>query len=96
MGSAHRVATVRDEAAIIAVVAQNVRARRKAAGLSQEDLAHEAGVDRTYVSQVERRQRNVTIVVLARLAKALGTTADQLLVAPAEPRQTRGRRGTSS
>jgi transcriptional regulator with XRE-family HTH domain len=96
MGSAHRVATVRDEAAIIAVVAQNVRALRKAAGLSQEELAHEAGVDRTYVSQVERRQRNVTIVVLARLAKALGTTADQLLVAPVELRQARGRRGTSS
>jgi transcriptional regulator with XRE-family HTH domain len=90
------VATVRNEAAIIALVAQNVRARRKAAGLSQEQLAHEARVDRTYVSQVERRQRNVTIVVLARLAKALGTTADQLLIAPSEPRQTRGRRVTSS
>jgi transcriptional regulator with XRE-family HTH domain len=85
---------VRNEAAIIALVAQNVRTRRKAAGLSQEALAHEAGVDRTYVSQVERRQRNVTIVVLARLAKALGTTADQLLVAPPELRQARGRRGT--
>jgi transcriptional regulator with XRE-family HTH domain len=96
MGSAHRVATVRDELAIIALVAQNVRTRRHAAGLSQEALAHEAGVDRTYVSQVERRQRNVTIVVLARLAKALGTTADQLLVAPVELRQPRGRRGASS
>jgi transcriptional regulator with XRE-family HTH domain len=89
------VATVRDEAAIIAVVAQNVRLRRKAAGLSQEELAHEAGVDRTYVSQVERRLRNVTIVVLARLARALGTTADQLLIPPTEPRQTRARRGAS-
>lgn len=90
------MATVRDEAEIIAVVAQNVRALRRAAGLSQEELAHEARVDRTYVSQVERRQRNVTIVVLARLAKALGTTADQLLVAPVELRQPRGRRGTST
>ena len=42
----------------------------------------EAGLDRTYISQVERRQRNVTIEVLARLAKALGTTADQLLIPP--------------
>ncbi len=65
--------------AIIETVARNVRAARRAAGLSQEALALEAGVDRTYVSQVERRQRNITITVLARLAKALGTTPDRLL-----------------
>jgi transcriptional regulator with XRE-family HTH domain len=50
-------------------VADNVRSLRKAAELSQEELAHEAGLDRTYISQVERRQRNVTIVVLAKIAK---------------------------
>ena len=67
---------------IIVVLAENVRRMRKAAALSQESLALEAGLDRTYISQVERRQRNVTIEVLARLAKALGTTADQLLIPP--------------
>jgi len=46
---------------------------------SEEDLALEAGLDRTY-SQVERGTRNWTIVVLARLARALQTTPDQLLV----------------
>jgi transcriptional regulator with XRE-family HTH domain len=71
----------RDETGIVQVVAQNVRLARIAIGLSQEELAHEADVDRTYVSQVERRKRNITIVVLARLAKVLGTTPDQLLVA---------------
>ena len=43
----------------------------------------EAGIDRTYISQVERGTRNCTIVVLARLARAfeaLKTTPDQLLV----------------
>jgi transcriptional regulator with XRE-family HTH domain len=40
----------------------------------------EAGLDRTYISQVERGKRNVTIVVLARIAKALKTTPDKLLV----------------
>ncbi|WP_247316422.1 helix-turn-helix transcriptional regulator [Bradyrhizobium sp. 141] len=44
------------------------------------DLALEAGLDRTYVSQVERGARNCTIIVLARLAKALQTTPDRLLV----------------
>lgn len=64
---------------IIAVVAANVREARKAAGLSQEELALEAEVDRTYISQVERGKRNITILVLARLARAMGTTASALL-----------------
>jgi transcriptional regulator with XRE-family HTH domain len=75
-------------------VARNVRAKRKAVGLSQEALAHEAEVDRTYVSQVERAKRNLTISVLARIAKALKTTPDLLLIpgsiSPAK--RTRGAR----
>jgi transcriptional regulator with XRE-family HTH domain len=86
------MAAPKDETGIITVVAQNVRTLRRAAGWSQEELAYEANVDRTYVSQVERRQRNLTIVVLARLAKALGTTADQLLVPSVEAGQRRYRR----
>jgi transcriptional regulator with XRE-family HTH domain len=69
-----------DGTGIIKVVAETVRQARKAAGLSQEDLALEADLDRTYISQVERGKRNVTIVVLARIAKALKTTPDRLLV----------------
>ena len=69
-----------DETGIIRVVAEAVRRARKAAELSQEDLALEAGLDRTYISQVERGKRNVTIIVLARIAKALKTTPDRLLV----------------
>lgn len=75
-----------DETGIVDVVAQTVRKARKAAGLSQEKLAFEAGLDRTYVSQVERGKRNVTIVVLARLAFALKTTPDRLLVSPRRSR----------
>ena len=67
---------------IIQTVAQNVRGARKAAGMSQEELAHEADVDRTYISQVERQQRNLTVSVLARIARALNTTPDKLLVPP--------------
>lgn len=54
--------------------------------MSQEELAFKADVDRTYISQVERRKRNVTIVVLARIAKALGTTPDRLLVPSRKPK----------
>ena len=69
-----------DETGIIDVVAAAVRKARKGLRLSQEALALDAGLDRTYVSQVERGTRNCTIVVLARLARALKTTPDQLLV----------------
>jgi transcriptional regulator with XRE-family HTH domain len=69
-----------DETGIIDVVAVAVRKARKSLRLSQEDLALEAGLDRTYISQVERGTRNCTIVVLARLARALKTTPDRLLV----------------
>jgi transcriptional regulator with XRE-family HTH domain len=70
----------KNDLGIVGIVADNVRSLRKAAELSQEELAHEAGLDRTYISQVERRQRNVTIVVLAKIAKALDVTPDRLLV----------------
>ncbi len=76
-----------DEKGIIGVVAETVKRARKAAGLSQEALAFEADLDRTYISQVERRKRNVTIVVLARIAKALKITPDRLLI---PPRKTKG------
>jgi len=77
----------KNDLGIVGVVADNVRALRKAAKLSQEELAHEAGVDRTYISQVERRQRNVTIVVLAKIATALNVTPDTLLIVPSSRRR---------
>jgi len=76
--------------AIIQLVARNVRAMRKAAGLSQEELADLAEIDRTYVSQVERGLRNLTISVLARISRALKTSPDKLLVAPQDHVARRG------
>ena len=73
------------DSTIIEIVAVNVRVARKAAGLSQEELAHEAQIDRTYISQVERKQRNLTISVLARIARALDTTPDRLLAPAIQP-----------
>lgn len=71
---------MRDETGIIGVVAERVKRARKAAGWSQEELAFEAGLDRTYISQVERCKRNLTVIVLARIAGALKTTPDKLLL----------------
>lgn len=60
-------------------VGRTVRQARQRAGLSQEALADKAGIDRTYVSGVERGLRNPTVTILARLAAALGIEVADLL-----------------
>jgi transcriptional regulator with XRE-family HTH domain len=54
-----------------ALVARNIRRIRVARGLSQEALAVDAEIDRTYVSRLERGLENPTVGVLERLANAL-------------------------
>jgi len=49
-----------------------VRETRQAKGMSQEDLAGAAGLDRTYISHLERGLRNPSLLHLQKLAKALG------------------------
>ena len=61
------------------VLAANVRRLRKVRALSQEQLAFDAEVDRTYVSQLERRINNPSMLVLYRIARVLGTTVPALL-----------------
>jgi len=58
--------------------AQNLRRVRKAKGWSQEELADRAGVDRTYVSGIERGVRNPTISNVKKLADALEVTVGTL------------------
>lgn len=53
------------------VVAKNLRRLRHDRGLSQEELADRASVDRTYVSSLEREQYAASIDMLAKLASAL-------------------------
>jgi transcriptional regulator with XRE-family HTH domain len=60
-------------------VGLNVRKFRGARSLSQEELAFECGLHRTYVSGVERGVRNPTVVVLEKIAKALKVGASRLL-----------------
>lgn len=71
-----------DEAAKEAILkrfGETFRAERLKAGLSQEELANRAGLDRTYVGGVERGERNVSLVNLVRLARALGISVADLL-----------------
>ncbi|HAE26613.1 MULTISPECIES: helix-turn-helix domain-containing protein [Hyphomonas] len=61
------------------VFAQNLRRLRRAKGLSQEELAYRADIDRTYVSLLERRVYSASIDTLAKLAEALEVAPDVLL-----------------
>ncbi len=62
-----------------AAFAEVVREQRAKKGVSQEDLAHDAGLHRTYVGLIERGLRNPTIEVGHALALALGTTLSDLI-----------------
>lgn len=53
-------------------LADDIRAARIASGLSQEALALASDVDRTYVSQLERGLANPSLLILSRIALALG------------------------
>jgi ribosome-binding protein aMBF1 (putative translation factor) len=61
------------------VVGRNLRARRQAQGLSQEDFAHAIGVHRTYLGDVERGERNISLQRLERIALELDVEARSLL-----------------
>ncbi|MGZ5938231.1 MAG: helix-turn-helix domain-containing protein [Rhizomicrobium sp.] len=65
------------------VLAVNLRKLRRAEGLSQEELAHRAKIDRTYISSLERSLYAAGIDVVDRLARVLGVEAADLLRRPA-------------
>ena len=68
-----------DDASIQQHVGAAVRHYRVRAGLTQASLAEQAGLHRTYINQVEHGHKAATVVVLVRLARALGITPATLL-----------------
>ncbi|PKR89084.1 transcriptional regulator [Pleomorphomonas diazotrophica] len=64
------------------LVAWNMRRLRVAKDISQERLANEAGVDRTYVSRLERKMENPSIGILDKIASALDAHVSELLREP--------------
>lgn len=60
-------------------LAVNMKRLRKERGWSQETLADEAGLDRTYISGIERKVKNPTIAVVERVTKALECPLGSLL-----------------
>ncbi len=61
------------------IVGTNVRRLRVERGLTQEQLAHDAEIDLTYLGGIERGRRNPSVDVLGRLAASLGVRPGDLL-----------------
>ena len=64
------------------VFATNLRRLRHEKGLSQDDLAYEAEVSRSYLSQLEKGTFNASLKIVGRLADALGVEPAELLKLP--------------
>ena len=77
-------------------MAWNLRRLRTERGISQERLAADAGVDRAYLSEIEREQGNVTVDLLDRLAAELDCRPGEFLAEPvaneAPPKLRSGRK----
>ena len=65
------------------LVAWNLRRLRVARGVSQDDLAHMAEVERAYVGHLERGSRNPTVLTLEKLSKAMDAHISEFFVVPA-------------
>lgn len=63
----------------LAYLGKAIRGLRLEVGLSQEALADEAGVDRSYIGGIERGEHNVALVNLVKIAQALKITTSDLL-----------------
>ena len=65
-----------------ALLAWNLRRLRSEQGVSQEKLAHDTGIDRAYVSELEREQGNASVDLLDRLAQSLSVPLREFFVEP--------------
>ncbi len=65
--------------ALLIAIGLRVRKLRKSKGMSQEEFALEANLDRTYISDVERGARNISVKNLHKISSTLGITLSELL-----------------
>ncbi|MGB4100736.1 MAG: helix-turn-helix transcriptional regulator [Alphaproteobacteria bacterium] len=56
---------------VCSVVGANIRKLRNGLSLSQEDLAFKAGIDRSYLSEIENGYKNLSLIILDQIATAL-------------------------
>lgn len=58
---------------------ERIRELRKIKGFSQEELAHRAGLHRTYIGMIERAEKNITLINIGRIAFALEVNIKELI-----------------
>ncbi len=68
-----------DKEKILIYFGESVRRLRNSKGLSQEKLAELAGLHRTYIGMIERAEKNITLVNIEKIAKALNVEPKELL-----------------
>jgi transcriptional regulator with XRE-family HTH domain len=86
--TSYHYGVVQSHDALLRTIGVAIRTQRRARKLSQEALAALAGLDRSYVSSVERGLRNVSVLNLARIAAALNTSVWDLFGSRADERLT--------
>jgi len=69
----------RTKPALLAEFGRRVRAKREAAGFSQEELGARAGLHRTYIGGVERGERNISLLAVEQIARALRCSMSNLM-----------------
>jgi transcriptional regulator with XRE-family HTH domain len=65
---------------VLVAFGRSVREARAERGVSQEELAHLAQIDRSYMSSIERGEQNAGLISMARVAAALGITLSELVL----------------
>lgn len=70
------------EAEVLRHIGESVLMKRRRLGLSQEQLAADAGLRASYVSDIERGKRNFSVMTLLKIAQALSTSPDKVLNLP--------------
>jgi len=66
---------------ILETIARNIISIRKQKGLTQEQLAHKAGIDRSYMGYIENAKHNVSVGMLEKIAVALEVDVGELTTA---------------
>lgn len=69
----------KDEQNFLKKIGSRIRALRTEASLSQEELAFKCELDRTYIGSVERGERNISIINLRKIAKALSINLNEIV-----------------
>lgn len=67
-----------DETTILVNIGKSIYKRRKELNMTQDDLAYDAGLDRTYIGYIENGKQNVTISVLCKIANVLKLNIKEL------------------